>query len=467
MLGAPFPRRAIPVVLVVMYNPISRNEPFFLLVGDIFAFLAALWLTIAVRYLNIPSPETFQRFLSPFLILFMGWITVFFIIGLYEKHTLIVQRRLPSKILNAQIANSIMAVGFFYLIPNFGLAPKTMLFFIVLFSSILVFFWRLYFYRIIYPLKKEYALFVGNGKESQELMQELQENPRYGVVVKEVFDFDGGNEALARTKESIIAGDIDFIILDLADKRIEPLLHDLYGRILSGVKFVDLTSLYEEIFDRVPMSLVTYEWFLQNIPRKQRATYDFLKRAMDLCASFVLGVVTLVLMPFIALAIKMEDRGPVLISQTRIGEGGKEFPIYKFRTMEKNENGVWIAESDNKITRVGRFLRATRIDELPQLWNVLRGDLSLIGPRSDLSGLYERLAREIPFYRIRYVIKPGLSGWAQTKQDYDNGNMSPQNIDENKVRLSYDLYYIKYRSFLVDLKIALKTLKTLISRAGA
>ncbi len=456
----------IPVVLDAMYNPISRNEPFFLLIGDIFAFLVALWLTIAVRYLNIPAVETFQRFLPPFLILFMGWIIVFFIIGLYEKHTLIVQRRLPSKILNAQIANSIMAVAFFYLIPNFGLAPKTMLFFIILFSSVLVFLWRLYFYHIIYPSKKERALFVGNGKESQELIHELQENPRYGVVVKEAFDFDGGKEDLARIKNSIIAGDIDFIILDLGEKKIEPLLQDLYGLIFSGVKFVDLSRLYEEIFDRVPLSLVTYEWFLENIPRRQRATYDFLKRGMDFLISLVLAVFTLLLMPFIALIIKMEDRGPVFIPQVRIGEDGKKFTIYKFRTMEKNEDGVWIGESDNKITRVGRFLRSTRIDELPQLWNVLRGDLSLIGPRPDLSGLYDRLAGEIPFYMMRYVIKPGLSGWAQIKQDYNDGKNSPQNVDENVVRLSYDLYYIKYRSFLIDLKIALKTVKTLLSRVG-
>lgn len=134
--------------------------------------------------------------------------------------------------------------------------------------------------------------------------------------------------------------------------------------------------------------------------------------------------------------------------------------------MHYNEDGVWIGESKNEVTKIGSFLRKTRIDELPQLWNVLRGDLSLIGPRPDVSGLEERLRKAIPNYSARYLVKPGLSGWAQIKQGYAKGSISPQSIEESRIRLSYDLYYIKNRSLLIDLIIAFRTLKVLLSRSG-
>ena len=140
--------------------------------------------------------------------------------------------------------------------------------------------------------------------------------------------------------------------------------------------------------------------------------------------------------------------------------------VYKFRTMSANENGVWLGESKNIVTRVGAFLRKTSIDELPQVLNILRGEMSLIGPRNDIEGLAMRLAEEIPFYTIRTTIKPGITGWAQTHQQYTPGHISPQSVEETKIRLAYDLYYIKHRSVLLDLNIALRTVKTLLGRFG-
>jgi lipopolysaccharide/colanic/teichoic acid biosynthesis glycosyltransferase len=135
--------------------------------------------------------------------------------------------------------------------------------------------------------------------------------------------------------------------------------------------------------------------------------------------------------------------------------------------MRTSENGVWIGESTNTVTPLGAFLRKTSLDELPQVLNVLKGDMSLIGPRNDLSKLGERLAEAIPYYNIRYMIKPGITGWAQTHQRYSPGNISPQSIEETKVRLAYDLYYVKNRSLWLDLGIALRTLGTLLGRFGS
>ncbi|MBU1558085.1 sugar transferase, partial [Patescibacteria group bacterium] len=170
---------------------------------------------------------------------------------------------------------------------------------------------------------------------------------------------------------------------------------------------------------------------------------------------------SLILYPFVFVAIKIEGGGPVFITQERIGQGNKIIKMVKFRSMKVNDSGVWPTEEDQRITKVGKFIRKTRIDELPQLWNILKGDISLIGPRPDIIDLGKKLTKEIPYYTIRNLVKPGLSGWAQIKQD-----VPPHSIEETKVRLTYDLYYVKNRSFLLDFKIALKTIKTLLSRAG-
>jgi lipopolysaccharide/colanic/teichoic acid biosynthesis glycosyltransferase len=161
------------------------------------------------------------------------------------------------------------------------------------------------------------------------------------------------------------------------------------------------------------------------------------------------------------LAIKLEDGGPVFIIQDRIGYGNKIIKVIKFRSMKESAGGRGVSKDDNRITKVGSFIRKTRIDELPQLYNVIKGDLSLVGPRPDIINLGQKLSSDIPYYTMRNLIKPGLSGWAQIHQD-----LPPQSLAETKLRLAYDFYYLKNRSFFLDIQIALKTIKTLLSRAG-
>jgi lipopolysaccharide/colanic/teichoic acid biosynthesis glycosyltransferase len=181
---------------------------------------------------------------------------------------------------------------------------------------------------------------------------------------------------------------------------------------------------------------------------------------MDVVISFPLALASLVFYPFVIAARKIEGY-PVFIYQERVGKNQKPIRIMKFGSMTVSDGGVWVTKSDNRITKVGAFLRKSRIDELPQLWNILRGDLSLIGPRPELPNLVELYKKEIPHYNVRHLIKPGLSGWAQIHHE-----KPPHSIEETVDKLSYDLYYVKHRSFLLDLKIALQTVKTLLSRVG-
>jgi lipopolysaccharide/colanic/teichoic acid biosynthesis glycosyltransferase len=197
--------------------------------------------------------------------------------------------------------------------------------------------------------------------------------------------------------------------------------------------------------------------------------FDLAKRSLDVAISFVLGIVSLFLFPFVYLAIKLDDRGVVFSYQTRVGQNGVPIKIMKFRTMSvANDDGKWGASTSvqvvNTVTRVGAFLRKSRIDELPQLWNVLKGDISLIGPRPEFPDPVASYSEKIPYYSLRHIVKPGLSGWAQIY--HEKHPHHGLDTEETRNKLAYDLYYIKNRSFMLDIKIALRTLKVLISFAG-
>jgi len=178
----------------------------------------------------------------------------------------------------------------------------------------------------------------------------------------------------------------------------------------------------------------------------------------------------LLLLPFVAMALKIEDRqAPIFIRQDRLGKFNRPVKVWKLRTMSINDHAsaTWTKEDKakgNKVTQVGGFLRKTSLDEYPQIWNIIKGEMSLIGPRNDIVGLGARLAEEIPYYNLRNFVRPGISGWAQTHQYYMGDNISPQSLEESRERLSYDLFYVKHRSLLLDLDIALRTIKILISR---
>ena len=443
---------------------LNKKEPVTLLLGDIVAYVIALWVTLFVRSWSVPSKELLESYAVPFGILFVVWVLVFFIAGLYEKHTSILRSRLPSIILNAQIVNMVVAFLFFYFIPFFGITPKTTLLIYLVVSFGFILMWRLYGASLVVPGKKSPALLVGSGHEMKELFDEVNKNDRYNLAfvsyvdLAHVENFDFKNEIINRVNTQ----EISTIVIDVRHKKVEPILSQFYNLIFSRVSFIDMNKVYEDIFDRIPLSLLKDSWFLENISTSPKVTYDALKRIMDVAISLVLGIISLVIYPFVWLAIRLDDGGPLFIIQERVGKDSKKIRIYKFRSMSFND--ATLASKENKITRVGGFFRKTRIDELPQLWNVIKGDLSLIGPRPELPTGVELYEEQIPYYGIRHLIKPGLSGWAQMY--HENHPHHTAAVAETKEKLSYDLYYLKNRSFMLDLKIALRTIAQLLSRKG-
>lgn len=442
---------------------LNRREPIILFLGDLLAFSLALFLALAVRYGRVPSMSLVEGHVAPFVTLFLIWTVVFFIAGLYEKHTLVFKGKLPVLIFNTQVVNSLLAVLFFYLIPLFGIAPKTILLIHLVISFILVVVWRVMLVPRFGFRHRERAILIGAGAEMKELREEVNGNERYNLAFISSVDLDhiAGIAFQEEVVEKVYSESVTSIVIDLKHEQAVKILPSLYNLIFSNVRFLDMHKVYEEVFDRIPLSLVGYSWFLENISFSSHTVYDTLKRSMDIVIGGVLGLISLVVYPFVILAIKIEGNGPVFIVQDRVGQGNRMIKLWKFRSMRGSDGGVWLSHEDARVTRVGRFLRRSRIDELPQLWNVVRGDISLIGPRPDIVDLGKKLAQELPYYTVRNLIKPGLSGWAQLKQD-----LPPQSIAETRLRLAYDLYYLKNRSFILDLIIAIKTIKVLLLRKG-
>jgi exopolysaccharide biosynthesis polyprenyl glycosylphosphotransferase len=453
-----------PICNMTAFN---KRDPFLLFVGDVIIFYISLLVTLFIRYQQLPTTDLTRLHLVPFSILFLVWFLVFYIAGLYEKRAIILRSRLPQTILKAQVANSVVAVLFFYFIPSFGITPKTNLFIYLVVSFGLILLWRVKGYTYLGPKRKQNAILIGNGEEMRELRDEVNTNPNYNLCFISSVSLDsvGKVDFQKEIIERIYSEDVSVIVVDFKSERIEPILPALYNLIFSGIIFIDMHRVYEDVFDRIPLSLIKYSWFLENISLAPKITYDLLKRMMDVALSVGAGIVSLIFYPFIIAAIKWEDNGPIFITQDRVGKNGQIMKIVKFRTMTSNDNGIYSnGKSENIVTRIGAILRKTRLDEIPQLWNVIYGDLSLIGPRPELPSLVAEYEKEIPYYGIRHLIKPGLSGWAQIY--HDNHPHHGVAVEQTKEKLSYDLYYLKNRSFTLDVKIALKTIKKLLSRSG-
>jgi len=446
---------------------LNKREALVLFLGDIIAFSVALWVTLFVRSWDIPNMALLLSFVIPFSILYIVWILIFYIAGLYEKHTSILRGKIPGIILNAHIINIVIAFLFFYSIPIFGIAPKTTLIIYLFVSFGFIVLWRLYGVNFFVSENKDKAILIGAGEEALAVYEEVNKNNRYSfhfssfIDLNNVENFDFQKDIT----EKIINENVDTIVIDTQHRKVEPILSSFYNLIFSRIDFLEMSKVYEDIFDRIPLSTLRDGWFIENISTSPKFVYDILKRIMDITVSVILGIISLVIYPFIYIGVKLEDGKELFSVQDRVGENNKTIRLLKFRTMTfANDGGKWKQEGlQNKVTKFGAFLRKTRIDELPQLWNVILGDISLIGPRPEFFNAVEKYNEEIPYYNIRHLIKPGLSGWAQIYGEHPHHE---SNVSMTKNKLSYDLYYVKNRSFMLDIKIGLRTIAQLLSRKG-
>lgn len=265
--------------------------------------------------------------------------------------------------------------------------------------------------------------------------------------------------ALDRLAEAIERNDIDLLVMTSEAPRFA-VFEELSTNCLHlPVRLWELSSFYEDVFGHVPVAEINAAWFQYIMHPKYRSVAPASKRAVDVVGALLIGLVALPVIALFALAIRRESGGSIFFKQTRIGEGGRPLVIYKLRTMRETGSGAaeWAPDAEHRVTRVGRLLRSMHLDELPQLLNVLRGDMSLVGPRPEQPEFVNRLEEVLPFYQRRHLLKPGLTGWAQVRCGYAGSDVG------SAWKLSHDLYYLKHRSMAFDLAILGETARTLFA----
>jgi sugar transferase (PEP-CTERM system associated) len=319
-------------------------------------------------------------------------------------------------------------------------------------------------------------LVLGTGNLAREAVREILAHPELGI---KVVGFVGDNPQLVGVSivnpkvvglyedlpRLVADHKVDRIVVGLQDRRGKLPIKELLDFKTRGVAIEDATTFYERVAGKIPIENLKPSWMVFNSGFGVTKGALLKKRVLSILVSSGLLVLLSPIMLLIMVLIKLDSKGPVFYRQDRVGQDGKTFMLTKFRSMFENaENGtgpVWAKEGDCRITRIGRFLRRTRLDELPQFFNVLKGDMSLVGPRPERPHFVQQLVESIPFYPLRHIVKPGITGWAQINYGYAN------TLDHTIEKLQYDLFYIKNMSWMLDLLITLETIKTVLVRKGS
>jgi sugar transferase (PEP-CTERM system associated) len=356
-----------------------------------------------------------------------------------------------------------------YVFPRVLLGNNSVVLGLVL-VTVTLFGWRImYAWLAQQRYLRERVYVLGLGDRAQRLVNGLRSRPELGI---EVIGWSGNVEGAA-TRDAIAAHLMGLIhtrrvhrvIVAMSDRRGRLPVMEILQLRLNGIKIEEATSWLEKISGRIEVENLYPSWLIFAEGFRFSVSFMFLRRVISVFASAVILLIVLPVIPFVILAIKLDSPGPVLYRQKRVGLGGKVFYCYKFRTMrqdaEADTGATWALDNDPRITRFGNFLRTVRLDEIPQLWCVLKGDMSFVGPRPERPEFVEMLAREIPFYEVRNAVRPGITGWAQVRYKYGN------TVEDSKEKLQYDLYYIKNMSLGLDLMIMFQTIKIVLLGRGA
>ncbi|MGA8867897.1 MAG: TIGR03013 family XrtA/PEP-CTERM system glycosyltransferase, partial [Candidatus Sulfotelmatobacter sp.] len=333
-----------------------------------------------------------------------------------------------------------------------------------------LFTWRsAYSWLVKQPYLRERVYVLGTGERAERLVDGLQRLSDLGI---EVVGWTGNLEE-EPTRESAASHMLGLarekgvhrVIVAMGDRRGTLPVDELLALRLGGVKVEEATSWLEKISGRIEVEQLSPSWLIFAEGFQFGGSVQLLRRLFSILVAGVALLLVLPLLPFIILAIRLDSPGPILYRQKRVGRGGRHFYCLKFRTMrpdaEADTGATWAADDDPRITRAGKFLRLSRLDEIPQLWCVLRGDMAFVGPRPERPEFVEWLSREIPYYGVRHIVRPGVTGWAQVRYKYGN------TLGDAREKLQYDLFYIKNASVSLDLLIVFQTIKIVVLGRGA
>ncbi len=396
---------------------------------------------------------------------------------LYDLRRMADRRELFTRLVQALGATSFILAALYFWVPALMIGRGVFLLAAILVIG-LVAGWRLAFDWLTRVSPRQRLLIVGTNNAALVLAREIyQRRHELGLEIVGFIDPDPEkvgapviNPGVIGTVEDIPAivplRSVDRVVVSLADARGRLPMEKLLDMKLRGVTFDHLASVYEEYTGKIAVENLRPSWLIFSSGFRKTPVIRLLKRLIDLAVATVALVVLLPVMALVALALKLSSRGPVLYHQERVGLEGRAFTVHKFRSMRPDAEAatgpVWASpDGDPRVTPVGRFLRRSRLDELPQLWNVIRGDMSMVGPRPERPAFVARLTEQIPYYGQRHAVRPGLTGWAQVRYTYG------ASVEDALEKLQYDLFYIKNLSLTLDAFILASTIKTVLQQRGA
>jgi len=432
---------------------------------DLFALNGALFL---VLWLRMGEPLSIRVVLAHsiwFVLLTVLWIPVASTFDAYDLGKASRFATSVTSVAKAAILTLVIYLLIPYLTPTLLHSRLTLGLFFVLSLTLLTAGRGLYAFALAQPLFQRRALIVGAGWSGRTILEALRENGDGSYQVMGLVDDD-----LARQSQELVTlidrYQASTLILAITYEVNGELFQTLMDCLEQGVEIIPMPLIYEAVTGRVPVEHIGDNWYVA-MPIHHPGTgalHPLIKRAMDIVLAsiglFFLGLA----LPFIALAIYLDSPGPIFYTQERVGQGGRIFRAYKFRSMvpdaEKEGKAVWAQQGDRRVTRVGRLLRATHVDEFPQFLNIIKGEMSAVGPRPERPEFVAQLEKEIPFYRTRHCVKPGMAGWGLVKQGYGSSK------EDALIKLQYDLYYIKHQSVWLDLVILLKTIVGTLTLRG-
>lgn len=421
-------------------------------IGDLFIYYLSFALIILIRFGRSAFLFEIDRHFLPFLLLYITSIFIFYISGLYDIYKIKpIIPNLKTYIISLSIL-FIIAIIFFYFIPFFGITPKTNLLYQIISYGILSFTIRRLIYNLYSSSIYKPVILVGNTNYMAEISRTIKDNPQIGLkIISEVESYTKIDPEFLSKKDLVL-----IVENNMREINQEEIIF-LYTR---NVEVIDITKAYEKYLFKIPIDYITQTWIIENINVNNNSPLNFIMRFFDILLSiFILLLVSPILL-ITAIFIYLGDNGNIFYTQERVGLNGKRFIFYKFRSMimqAETKEAVWAKENDTRITKVGKIIRKLHIDEIPQMINILKGDMALVGPRPERPDFVKILEDKIPNYGLRHIIKPGFTGWAQIKYRYARTEA------DSKDKFEYDLYYIKNNNIFMDLGIILRTIQIIFT----
>lgn len=455
-----------------------RERRFILLFGDLFVTYLSVFIALVTwaqkDWLDFSGAFLIQR--APFWFYLLPFLWIFIMMDLYDIRRASRRKDTLGGVATAAIISMLIYMVVFFISDPSSLPRRGVLIFVIC-ATVLTIAWRFLYIRVFTaPIFMRRALIIGAGKAGSSLARMINEILPSPYQIVGFIDDDPGKEGLTIEGFSVLGSsknllqiitemDVSDLIFGISGEVNDDLFRNIITAEEQGTEVTSLPVAYEELFGRVPIFLLQSDWILRSFFDELHTTsfYETSKRFIDIIGALIGLVFLVVLYPLIALVILLDSGFPIFYHQPRVGKNGVPYKIYKFRTMVRDaeKNGARTAtEHDARITVVGRWLRKSHLDELPQVINILKGDMSLVGPRSEQIELVNQFQKQIPFYRARLFVPPGLTGWAQINQRYAT------TVEDTAVKIEYDLYYIKHRSLMLDLTIMIRTIGSVIGFKG-